>query len=286
MDDSPSMLQKLTSFFSRKNQYISDEVQNILDEREENNDPLTIEERKLMAAALQFYKMEASEVSIPRSEIIFLNAEDSFEKVMQVFKESKHSRLPVYGRDSDDVLGFITLKDIIQYVGNDAEFNLKKAIRPCPFVPDTSSTSYILKEMQRSRRQIAITVDEYGGTSGLITLKDILEELVGDIDDENDKEDKLMVMPLPGGKYRVDPRMDIEDLEERLGQKLFDDENSERDFDTIGGLVLNLARKVPEQGEEFTSGHGYMFKVVEANARRIVKLEVCPITEANNSDEN
>lgn len=286
MDDSPSMLQKFIGLFSKKNQYIGEEVQDILNAREENNDPLTSEERQLMAAALQFYKMEASEVSIPRSEIIFLNASDSFEEVMKIFKESKHSRLPVCGKDSDDVLGFITLKDIIQYVGNDISFNLKKAIRPCSFVPDTSSVSYILKEMQKSRRQLTITVDEYGGTSGLITLKDILEPLVGDIDDENDKEDKLMLMPLPGGKFRVDPRMDLSDLEERLGKKLINDSTAERDFDTLGGLVLHLARKVPEKGEEYSSDAGYTFKVLDANARRISKLEIYPTKEKSKKDES
>ncbi len=284
MDDSPSIFTKVFSLFSSRNKYIGEEVQTLLEEREENNEPLTEEEHSLMAAALQFYKMEANDVSIPRSDIIFLNIDDDFEKTLAVFKESRHSRLPVCGKDSDDVLGFITLKDMIQHIGNEKNFKLRKVMRPCTFVPDTSSVSYILKEMQKSRRQIAITVDEYGGTSGLITLKDILENLVGDIDDENDKDDKLMIMPLPGNKYRVDPRIEIDDLQTRLNKPLFVEIDGEAvNFDTLGGLVLHLAGRVPESGEVFKSGTGLLYKVLESDGRRIHRIEILPAIKKQKS---
>jgi CBS domain containing-hemolysin-like protein len=214
-------------------------------------------------------------VSVPRADIVTVEAGMTFDEVIEVFKVSGHSRLPIIRGDRDDVIGFITLKDIIRLIGNDDAFDLRKLARPCTFVPDTQSIAHVLQEMRRSKVQMAMVLDEYGGTAGLITLKDILEHLVGDIEDENDDEEPTLFIPMPGGRYQLDPRMTIEEIQDRLKMSFeTDEEEEERDFETVGGLILNLARHVPEVGESFTLNNGCSFKVLEADARRILKLEL------------
>jgi CBS domain containing-hemolysin-like protein len=261
----------------RDNGRLPDEIHDLIDSREESDIPLTEEEKHLIVASLKFSSVSVDSVSVPRADIVTVGATMKFDEVIEVFKKSGHSRLPIIRNNMDDVIGFITLKDIVRFIGTEAEFDLRKVARPCTFVPDTQSIAHVLQEMRRAKVQMAVVLDEYGGTAGLITLKDILEHLVGDIEDENEQDEPTLFIPLPGGKYQLDPRMPIDELEERLKLSFLmadEEEDEERPYETVGGLVLSLARHVPDVGESFTLPNGCTFKVLEADARRILKLEL------------
>ena len=271
-----NLMQKIRMLLGLKvSNDVSEQIADIIETREESNTPLTEEEKSLITASLNFYKLEADDVSIPRTDMVMLNIEDSFDKVMDTFKEHKHSRLPVFAKDSDDIVGFITLKDFIKFVGDEERFHLKKILRNCTFVPNSSPVSYVLHEMRKSKHQIIITVDEYGGTSGLVTLKDILERLVGDMEDENDKKSEKQISQISASKYHADPRMMIEDFEVMFSPKITEGMDEEDlDFDTLGGLVLSLAKHVPDNNETFKTLSGFEIKVLESDGRRVLKLEI------------
>lgn len=255
----------------------AEEFSDLLENREESNIPLTDVERRLIGAALTLSQIEADDLSIPRSDMVTVRTGTPFNDVLDVIRSSGHSRLPVIRRDTDDIAGYITLKDLLPFIGREADFDLMGIVRPCLFVPDTLPIPKVLHDMRKTKAQLGIVVDEYGGTAGLITLRDILEKIVGTIEDENEQAAPLMIIPLPGGRYQIDPRMPIEELEERLGVSfLSDDEEDEREFDTVGGLMLHMARRVPKKGEKFTTPNGCQFTVVDADARRILKLELQP----------
>lgn len=265
---------RLRNWFTKKFQTgVHEEISHIIEDREESEAPLTFEERELIRAALKFRDVEADEIAIPRHEIVFLSAKDSFKKIQKVFVKTGHSRLPVCGEDLDDVIGFITLKDVVRFIGREDDFKLDEVVRSCPFVPDTLSINRVLQMMKAKKVQLAIVLDEYGGTSGLISLKDILEELVGDIDDENDEPESEMVRKLAAGQLQIDPRMEVEDFEEYLGYKLKLDEDDDGDYETIGGLILQLAGRVPTTSEKFSLPSGETFEILEADARRILKIK-------------
>lgn len=272
------ILQKLAGTHPDMDEHIRDLVEN----RDEPEEPLSSDEKQIIRAALRFSKITAEYLSIPRSDIVAVREDSSFDDIASVFTTSGHSRLPVIREDVDDIIGFINIKDLIRHIVDKKKFDLKKALHPCTFVPETLNVSKVLEEMRKQRVQMAIVVDEYGGTAGLITLTDIIEHLVGDLEDEHDRDEPLMMIPLPNGRYRIDPRMDIEELEERLGTHLTTTDSVEaaeltpemRDFETIGGLLLSIAHRVPETGETFPLSGGYTLKVIESDSRRLKSLEL------------
>jgi magnesium and cobalt transporter len=244
----------------------------LLEETQEAGEPLTEHERSLVSAALQLDTVEAEEVSLARSEIVFLESGDSFDQVLQTFKNSRKSRLPVVEKDLDHVKGFVSLKDLITFVGQEQKFKLDDILRPAAFIPETMSVDRVLQQMKKNRTQIAVVVDEYGGTAGLITLKDILEKLVGDIEDEDEDARPAAPSALGNGRFRVDPRMETEDF-----CKFFDPQNNiydHDDFETVGGFVLTLAGRIPQKNESFTDENGFTYIVTATNGRRILELDV------------
>lgn len=261
---------------------MDEHIRELVEDRDEPEEPLTDDEKQIIRAALRFSKITAEYLSIPRSDIVTVREDSTFDEIAAIFTASGHSRLPVIREDVDDIIGFINIKDLLRHLVEKKRFDLKKALHPCTFVPETLNVSKVLEEMRKQRVQMAIVVDEYGGTAGLITLTDIIEHLVGDLEDEHDRDEPLMMIPLPNGRYRLDPRMDIDELEERLGTHLtvpdpvdaaeFTPET--RDFETVGGLVLSIAHRVPEVGEVFPLAHGYSLKVVESDSRRLKTLEL------------
>jgi CBS domain containing-hemolysin-like protein len=254
-----------------------EEIQDLMENREEPEKPLSEQEKEFIGAVLKFEQLNADDVCVPRSDIICLQVNHTLAEIINIFKTSNHSRLPVCGRNLDDILGFITIKDILPFVEKPNTFNIEKAMRKCSFVPDTMNINKVLQQMRTSKVQMAIVLDEYGGTAGLVTLKDILEELVGDLEDEHEENENLLTQ-LNDTSYRLDPRMPVDDLEEELQVKFKEDEYS--DFDTIGGLVLQMAGRVPQQNETFDMDNGYVVKVISSDGRRIHLLELLKETEA------
>lgn len=275
-----SMAERLRALFKRhpKPIDVDDELRELVEKRDESDVPLSGEEKKLIGAAINFFRITADEVCIPRSDVVFVHDSDSLEKIITTFRTSGHSRLPVIHETSDNVVGFLSIKDLLIFMGTGRtqNFNLQKLMRPCAFVPDTLPIPKVLEEMRATHVQLAIVVDEYGGTAGLITLKDVLEHLVGSMRDDA-QNGQPMLVPLPGSIFHVDPRMPIDDLEEHLGVYLKTPEElegQERAYETIGGLILSMARHMPQAGEHFKVDGGISLKVLDADPRRLKKIEL------------
>lgn len=256
-------------------QKVGEEIQTLIEERDDAGESLSEDERELIASALKFGDIDADTVCVPRSDIVAVQRHSSFEEVLKVFKDSELSRLPVYGKDLDEIVGFVTLKDMVRYFGRSEDFELRKAARPCCFVPDSLMLPQVLEEMRKRKVQLAVVVDEYGGTAGLITGKDILEQLIGDIEDENEKEvAKEHVQYLSKGRFRVDPRMEIDDFSDEEKEKL--GIAAEGDYDTLSGYLLEIIGRMPEKGEHITLPTGHEIIVNVADGRRIRQVTFVP----------
>ena len=273
------ILARFKRLFNRNGAERDDDLIDLVNAREENNDtPLSQEEKALVAAALEFSNSTADSASIPRADMVAVSVDSTFDDIIRVFAECQHSRLPVIRDNLDDIIGFITLKDMVGYIHSKKKFNVEKTLRPCTFVPDNLSVAKVLEIMRKEKVQMAIVVDEYGGTAGLVTLKDIIEILIGEMEDEHETATPEMLTQVSPDRLAIDPRLPLEDLEEHLNtQFLIVDSNGievERDFETVGGLIFALARRVPEVGETFATGNGYALTVTEGDGRRLQKIEL------------
>jgi len=213
----------------------------------------------------------------PRVDVIALPINISFQELIQLIKDSGHSRIPVYKDDLDTILGILYAKDLLPYLNSEAsksKFDLQKVIREFIFVPETKLISILMQEFQTKNMHMSIVVDEYGGTSGLITLEDILEEIVGEIRDEfDDEEDEIT--EISNNKFLMTGKVSIDEIEDKLNIKI---EVPDEDFETLGGFVLSHAGTIPESGYKFEQ-YGYSFLVSEVKNNRINKVEIEKIRE-------
>ena len=234
-------------------------------------------ERKLLDAdalsiiegALQVSEMTVRDIMIPRSQMDVVSIDDEPEQFIPFVMETRHSRFPVVGENKDDVVGILLAKELLNYYANPESFNLRDTLRPAVFVPESKRLNVLLRDFRANRNHIAIVVDEYGGVSGLVTIEDVLEQIVGDIEDEYDfDEAEDNIIPEAGARYRVKAQTEIAAFNEALGGRFSDEE-----FHTIGGLVLQAFGRLPKRGEATTIGN-FRFKVVRADSRRIYTLQV------------
>ena len=189
--------------------------------------------------------------------------------------ETKHSRFPVIGENKDDVVGILLAKELLNYYANPENFDLKDTFRPAVFVPESKRLNVLLRDFRANRNHMAIVVDEYGGVSGLVTIEDVLEQIVGDIEDEYDfDESEDDIIAEANGRYRVKAQTEIADFNANFGTDFADDE-----FDTVGGLVLQAFGRLPKRGEVATLGN-LRFRVVRADSRRLHTLHVEPVQAA------
>lgn len=232
---------------------------------------LSRNERELLENALAFGTTTADDVGMPRADIIAIPDTADFAAVLAAFQDSYHSRLPVIGRDLDDVKGLITLKDVMALVGKEHEFSMDKLVRSVTFVPESMPIQRVLHVMKRTRMPLVMVSDEFGGTSGLITLKDILEELLGDIEDEHDDSKLPALVSLGNGKFRVQGDYALEDLDKQFGTLL-----AERydDVETIGGAILQEAMTVPAKGEAFKLTDRVHATVAASDGRRLLSVDL------------
>ena len=231
-------------------------------------DALTMIEGVLGVADLQ-----VRDIMVPRSQMVVLDRNDTPEKVLPVIVESGHSRFPVIGEDRDQVVGLLLAKDLLRYFseGGRDNFDMRDLLRPTVFVPESKRLNVLLKEFRVSRNHMAVVVDEYGGVSGLVTIEDVIEEIVGDIADEYDIEEDQTIRRESERQFAVHALARIEDFNEYFGTSFSDEE-----FDTIGGLVMHQFGRLPKRGEAVTIG-GIEFKVLRPDRRRIDLLRVtCP----------
>lgn len=224
----------------------------------------------MIEGALAVSEMQVRDAMVPRSHMVVVSIEYPLEEILPLILESGHSRFPVIGEDRDEVEGILLAKDLLRhYAENSRPFKLKELVRPAVVIPESKRLNMLLRDFRASRNHMAIVVDEYGGVSGLITIEDVLEEIVGEIDDEHDEAEEAPIKLLSENHYQINALTEVEDFNEEF-QCDFSDEG----YDTVGGLVLAEFGRVPEFGEEVVLADRFKFKVSEADNRRIVMLEM------------
>ena len=234
---------------------------------------------KMIEGALEVDELQVRDAMIPRSQMVVIHQGDSLEDVLPVIIESGHSRFPVVGEDKDEIQGILLAKDLLQLVARDsAEVRLNDLVREPIIIPESKRLNVLLREFRLNKNHMAIVVDEYGGVAGLITIEDVLEEIVGDIDDEHDAETVEDIQALENGRYLVQALTTIDDFNEAFGSGFSDEE-----FDTIGGLVVSEFGRVPEVEEQIELG-GWRFAVTAADDRRLHAMEVGPAAALESSD--
>lgn len=235
------------------------------------------DEHELINGLVSFKTVTVREVMTPRVDISAISVNTSYSELTRIITESGHSRIPLYENDLDNIIGIIYAKDLLKIIGREREqkeLSLRRIARETIFVPETKLISELMREFQSKNLHVGIVVDEYGGTSGLISLEDILEEIVGEIRDEYDVEE-TPITKIDENNYMLIGKVDIDELNELLGEE-FSSESD--DYDTVGGFILNQAGNIPEAGYKFTK-NGYSFTVKEIINRRIRKVLVTKIPE-------
>jgi CBS domain containing-hemolysin-like protein len=254
------------------------------------SDTLSGQERGMLRRILRFGKLTVEDVMVPRADIIAVDDTMTIDELMRVFRQAEHSRLPVFHETLDDPRGMVHIRDLMSWITAQAELgegerldlgkvDLMRSVatlgitRDLLYVPASMSVLDLLLKMQTTRLHLALVVDEYGGTDGLVSIEDLVEEVVGDIADEHDVEDEPLIRSDPRLGIVADARMPIEELEKHLGLELVSEE-LEEEIDTLGGLVFSIAGRIPARGELVRHPSGVEFEVLEADPRRIKKLRI------------
>lgn len=229
---------------------------------------LEIEEREIINNVFQFGDMQAKEAMIQRLDMVAVNIEDSYDEIIELFKSEKLSRLPVYQESIDDIVGILNIKDIIFLSDEEIKnFNIKNYVREAFFTYEFKKITQLLEEMKKEKSQMAIVVDEYGGTAGLLTIEDLVEVIVGDIDDEYDEEEEEIVK-VSDNEYLVEGSTKISDVNEQIGINFESDE-----FDSIGGFIIGYLKRIPEENELIEVGN-VKFSVESIDKNRINKIRI------------
>jgi magnesium and cobalt transporter len=223
----------------------------------------------MIEGVIQVSEIQARDIMIPRSQMEVIDISETPDKFIPFVIETAHSRFPVTENDKNNVIGILLAKDLLRYYAGEEEFDVREMLRPVVFIPESKRLNVLLKDFRTNRNHIAIVVDEYGGVAGLVTIEDVLEQIVGEIEDEHDfDEAEDNIVQDPGGHYRVKASTEIMDFNEKLGAEL-----SDEDYDTIGGLVLHTFGRLPKRGETVTVGD-FKFTVLRADSRRLYTLMV------------
>jgi magnesium and cobalt transporter len=223
----------------------------------------------MVEGAIKVTELDVDDVMVARAQIVMLPVESALSDLLAVVVESGHSRFPVHGEDKDEILGILLAKDLLKFFGAAEHFDLRAILRPAVLIPESMRLNVLLQEFRLSRNHMALVVNEYGGVAGLITIEDVLEQIVGEIDDEHDDENEPPLMhEQPGGDWLVSALTPIEDFNEQTGADFSDEE-----YDTVGGMVTSEFGHLPEVGEEVAIGD-YLFHVTAADDRRVQQFRV------------
>jgi CBS domain containing-hemolysin-like protein len=251
-----------------KEDFVAAEEFKAVAEEDEDTPRLRDEKRELIHSIFEFGGTTAKEVMVPRIDMVMAAAQTPRRDVLRLIEEHGHSRIPIYGGSVDEILGVVHVKQLVRNGGiDDSDRTVRDLARPVLFVPETKKIDELLHEFQEKKNHLAIVVDEYGGTSGMVTLEDVLEEIVGEIEDEYDTEETL-VEPLPDGSWRVAAKIDIDDLNEEMNLQI-PTENS----DTLGGFIYELVGKVPSQGEA-VDYQNLRFVIDRVHRQRIMRVRI------------
>jgi CBS domain containing-hemolysin-like protein len=257
-------------------------LEELIDEaREEGGQRFTAEQRALLLNALSFGELRVGDVMVPRADLKAVPHDASLKEVIAKMREVKHTRLLVYRETLDDVLGIAHIMDLLEFWGDGEAFSLEQVVRPVLVVPPSMRVIDLLIEMRDVSSHLAIVVDEFGGTDGLVTIEDLVEEIVGELREGKERLSASEFLEHPDGTIDVDARMDLEELEDRLGVELLSED--ERDeADTLGGLIFSLVDRVPARGEVVDHPSGFSFEVLDVDPRRIKRVRIHPPRAAEN----
>jgi magnesium and cobalt transporter len=230
---------------------------------------IDIDAQSMIEGVLAVSDLRVRDIMIPRAEMAVIDRDDTLEQVLPVVIESAHSRFPVIGEDRAEVVGIMLAKDLLQYCGENAKkFNIRDVVRKAVFVPESKRLNVLLKEFRTNRNHMAIVIDEYGTAAGLVTIEDVLEQIVGEIEDEHDFDDDVMILQRSEQEFTIKAQLDIDDFNEH-----FDADFSDEEFDTIGGIVTKAFGHLPKSGETVVIDR-FEFRIIRADSRKIRLLAV------------
>ena len=254
---------------------LRDQIEEAIEEAEDASPvagDLSPPERQMLRNLLHFGDQTAGEIAVTRGDIIAVPSDISFEELIAAFADAGHSRLPVYGESLDNVIGMVHIKDVfIASVDASRERSLKALMRDPLFVPESMGVIELLARMRSQRIHLAIVVDEFGGTEGLVTIEDVVEEIVGDIEDEHDEAEAGMLTMLEDGLWEADARIELEELAQAVDRRLSSDDD---EVDTLGGLIFLLVGHIPAKGECITHPSGWKLEAVDSDPRRIIRVRL------------
>lgn len=272
-----SWLDRLTHFISGEPQTKSD-LEEVLSLAEEH-EIIDQDARKIMEGALLVTNMQVRDIMIPRAQMIVIDSDESVQEALPKIIDAGHSRFPVIGDGIDDVIGILLAKDLLPLVERDsAPPALRQLMRPVIAVPESKRLNVLLREFRQNRNHMAIVIDEYGGIAGLITIEDVLEEIVGEIEDETDVAEKKPIRPMSDGTFFVEALTAIDDF-----NAFFDTEFSDDEFDTIGGVVVNAFGQLPSRNQSIQLNH-FEFSVIRADERRLSSLRVRSVADIDSGE--
>ena len=251
---------------------VREALEDLIEDRDSAEVLIDDHERQLLGNILHLRDVTANDVSVPRADIIAVEAKTPLEDLIKLFIECGHSRLPVYRRVLDEVIGMVHIKDLLEILGQGKPFNLPRMVRRVQFVAPSMRITDLLLEMRLKRAHLAMVVDEYGGIDGLVTIEDLVEQIVGEIEDEHDQDEEPDMIDLPDGGIEADARTAIAEFELKVGEVLTEEERDE--VETLGGLVFFVAGRVPSRGELILHSAGLEFEVLDADPRRVKRVRV------------
>lgn len=255
-----------------KTNSLEEEVAELIEEHSGDRN-VDAEERSILHNVIGMRDSTVDDVMIPRADIIAVENTATLDELKNVIISHEHTRTPIYKGSLDNVIGFVHIKDLVPFLGTAKEFDINTVLREILYVAPSMKVLDLLKQMRAKRVHMALVLDEYGGTDGLVTMEDLMEEIVGDIEDEHDEIEEEEIKQLDENTYEVNARISVEDLEEKLGVQLITDDEDE-DFETVGGMIFFMLGHVPVNGEVVRHHCGYDFEILDAEPRRINKLLV------------
>ncbi|VXC25809.1 putative protein involved in divalent ion export [Pseudomonas sp. 8Z] len=271
-NEQKSWFNKLTQAFAHEPRN-RQELLEVLREAHQNK-LLDSEALAIVEGAIQVADLQVRDIMVPRSQMISIKASQTPQEFLPAIIEAAHSRYPVIGEGLDDVIGILLAKDLLPLIlqGDQPNFNIKDMLRPATFVPESKRLNVLLREFRANHNHMAVVIDEYGGVAGLVTIEDVLEQIVGDIEDEHDVEEDSYIKPLPSGDYLIKALTPIDSFNEAFDSQFSDDE-----YDTVGGLVMNAFGHLPKRNEVTEIGE-FRFRVLNADSRRIHLLRLTPVS--------
>ena len=266
---------------------LRDQIEDVIDRHEDDPAPdavgdLSPLERTMVRNLLHFGERDAGDVGVPRADIVAVEEGTSFDDLVRIFAEAGHSRLPVYREKLDTIIGMVHVKDVFAILATGAAHPpIADLIREPLYVPMSRGALDLLADMRQKRVHLAIVLDEFSGTEGLVTIEDLIEEITGDIEDEHDDAPEALLVPIDGGAWEADARAELEDVAETVDPRLAE---ADGDVDTLGGLAALLAGRVPAVGECIDHPSGWKLEVTDADERRINRLRLHPPPDAVEAD--